>query len=137
MSLSQNEVVDYIKNLKLAEVKSLITVLEEELGVKAGSPMMMAPMAAGPASAAPAVVEEPTEFDLFLRSFGENKINVIKVVRALTGLGLKEAKDVVEGAGPNAAALKTAVSKDDAKAAKTQLEEAGAQVEIKPPLPAK
>jgi large subunit ribosomal protein L7/L12 len=138
MSLSQAEVIDYIKNLRLAEVKTLITALEEELGVKAGAPMMMAgPMMGGAAAAAPVEVEEPTEFDVYLRSFGENKINVIKVVRALTGLGLKEAKDVVEAAGASAAALKTAISMDDAAAARKQLEEAGAQVEIKPPLPTK
>ena len=127
MSLSQNEVVDYIKNLKLSEVKALVDTLEKELGVSAAAPMMA--MAAGPvAAAAAAPVEEKTEFDVILESFGEKKIDVIKVVRELTALGLKEAKELVEGAPKP---VKTAVSKDDAAAAKKKLEEVGAKVSVK------
>lgn len=130
MSLSQNDVVEYIKNLRLAEVKSLITVLEEELGVKAGAAVIAAAPAAGggAAAAAPAPEEEKTEFDVILAAVGEKKIDVIKVVRALTNLGLKEAKDLVEGAPKT---VKAAVSKDDAAAARKELEAVGAKVEIK------
>lgn len=127
MSLSQNEVVDYIKNLKLAEVKALIETLEAELGVKAGAPVM-AVAAAGPAAAAAPVEEEKTEFDVILAAAGEKKIEVIKAVRALTNLGLKEAKELVESAPKP---VKTAVSKEDAAAAKKALEEVGAKVEVK------
>lgn len=126
MSLSQNEVVDYIKNLKLAEVKALIETLENELGVKASAPMVAM---AGPAAAAPAAaVEEKTEFDVILTAVGDKKIDVIKVVRQLTNLGLKEAKELVESAPKP---VKTAVSKDDSAAAKKALEEVGAKVEVK------
>ena len=124
--LSQNEVVDYIKNLKLAEVKGLIETLEAELGVKAGAPVMA--MAAPSAAAPAAVVEEKTEFDVILAAAGEKKIDVIKVVRQLTNLGLKEAKELVESAPK---AVKSAVSKDDAAAAKKALEDVGAKVEVK------
>jgi len=128
MSLSQNEVVDYIKNLRLAEVKGLIEVLEAELGVKAGAAVIAAGPAA-PAAAAPAVVEEEkTEFDVILAAVGDKKIDVIKVVRVLTNLGLKEAKELVESAPKP---VKSAVSKDDAAAAKKALEEVGAKVEVK------
>ncbi len=127
MSVTQADVVDYIKNLKLSEVKALITILEEELGVEASAPVMMGgPMMAGPAAAEEA--EEQTEFDVILKDFGSTKIKVIKAVRALTGLGLKEAKAAVEGV-PNA--IREAVSKEEAEEAKKQLEEAGATVEIK------
>ncbi len=130
MSLSQNDVVEYIKNLRLAEVKSLITALEDELGVKAGAAVIAAAPAAGggAAAAAPAPEEEKTEFDVILSAVGEKKIDVIKVVRQLTGLGLKEAKDLVEGAPKT---VKAAVSKDDAAAAKKDLEAVGAKVDIK------
>ena len=130
MSLSQNDVVEYIKNLRLAEVKSLITALEEELGVKAGAAVIAAAPAAGggAAAAAPAPEEEKTEFDVILAAVGDKKIDVIKVVRALTNLGLKEAKDLVEGAPKT---VKAAVSKDDAAAARKELEAVGAKVEIK------
>lgn len=124
MSLTQDQVVDYIKNLKLGEVKALIETLEDELGVEASAPMAM--MAAGPAAAAEAA-EEKTEFDVILKDFGDKKIGVIKAVRGLTGLGLKEAKALVEEAG---AKVKEGVSKDDAEEAKKVLEEAGAVVEI-------
>jgi len=128
MSIGQNEVVEYIKNLKLSEVKALITRLEDELGVKAGAAMVMGAAPVAAAAAPVEEVEEKTEFDVVLKEIGDNKIGVIKAVRALTGLGLKEAKDAVESA-PNT--LKTAVSKDDAMAAKKALEDAGAKVEIK------
>jgi len=126
MSVTQDQVVDYIKNLKLGEVKALISILEDELGVEASAPMMMGAMpAAGPAAA----VEEQTEFDVMLTGFGDKKIGVIKAVRALTGLGLKEAKELVESA-PDAK-IKEGVSKDDAATAKKELEEAGGTVTIK------
>jgi large subunit ribosomal protein L7/L12 len=127
MSVSQDQVVDYIKNLKLGEVKALIERLEGELGVKAQA--AVAAVAAGPAAAAgaaPAV--EKTEFDVVMSAHGENKIGVIKVVRELTGLGLKEAKALVEGVP---AKVKEGVSKDDANTAAEALKAAGATVEIK------
>jgi len=125
MSISQADVVDYIKNLKLSEVKGLIEVLEEELGVSASAPVMG--VMAGPAAAAEEV-EEQTEFDVILKSYGAKKINVIKVVRAVTGLGLKEAKNLVESAP---APVKEALPKDEADELKQKLEEAGAEVEVK------
>jgi large subunit ribosomal protein L7/L12 len=126
MSVTQEQVVDYIKNLKLSDVKSLIETLEDELGVEASAPMVVGAVAGG--AAAPEAVEEKTEFDVVLKNFGAKKINVIKVVRSATGLGLKEAKELVEGAPSD---VKTAVSKDEAEELKKQLEEAGAEVEIK------
>ena len=127
MALTQADVVEYIKNLKLSEVKGLIETLEEELGVEASAPMMAMPMAGGAAGGAEEA-EEKTEFDVILKDMGAKKINVIKVVRSVTGLGLKEAKDLVEGAPSE---VKTALPKDEAEALKTKLEEAGAAVEIK------
>jgi large subunit ribosomal protein L7/L12 len=132
MSLSQADVVDYIKNLKLSEVKALIETLENELGVKASAPMMaMGAMPAGAGgAAAPAAeaAEEKTEFDVVLKDAGAKKIEVIKAVRAITGLGLKEAKDLVEGAPKE---VKTGISKEEAADARKKLEEAGAVVEVK------
>ena len=119
-------VVEYIKNLKLSEVKGLIETLEEELGVEASAPMMAMPMGGGGAAAEEA--EEQTEFDVILKDMGAKKINVIKVVRSVTGLGLKEAKDLVESAPSE---VKTALPKDEAEALKKTLEEAGATAEIK------
>jgi len=125
MSVSQADVVDYIKNLKLSEVKGLIEILEEELGVEASAPVMaVAGPGAGPAEAA----EEQTEFDVVMSSFGDNKIKVIKAVRAITGLGLKEAKALVDSVPTK---VKEAVSKEEADTAKAQLDEVGASVEIK------
>lgn len=124
MSVSQDQVVDFIKNLKLGEVKSLITRLEDELGVKASAPVAFA---AGPAAAAAPAVEQ-TEFDVILAAVGDKKIEVIKVVRELTGLGLKEAKTLVETAG---AKVKEGASKADADAIKAKLAEVGATVEVK------
>ena len=126
MSISQDQVVDYIKNLKLSEVKALIETLEEELGVEASAPVMAVGAVAG--GAAPEAAEEKTEFDVILADAGAKKINVIKVVRGATGLGLKEAKELVESAPK---AVKEALPKDEAEALKKELEEAGAKVEIK------
>jgi large subunit ribosomal protein L7/L12 len=124
MSATQTDVVDYIKNLKLSEVKALITILEDELGVEANAPVMMGAVAAGPAEA----VEEKTEFDVILKEFGPNKIKVIKAVREATGLGLKDAKGLVESAP---AAIKEAVDKAAAEELKGKLEAVGAVIEIK------
>jgi large subunit ribosomal protein L7/L12 len=127
MSVTQDQVVDYIKNLKLGEVKNLISVLEEELGVEASAPMVMGGMMAAGGAGGEAAAEQ-TEFDVVLTSYGTAKIKVIKVVRELTGLGLKDAKGLVEGAP---APVKEGVSKDDAEGMKAKLEEVGASVEIK------
>ncbi len=125
MSVTQDQVVDYIKNLKLSEVKGLIEILENELGVSASAPVMA--MAAGPAAAAEPE-EEQTEFDVILKDFGAKKINVIKAIRKITGLGLKDAKNLVDEAPST---VKEAVDKDAAEGIKKELEEAGATVEIK------
>lgn len=117
------EVIDIVKDMTVLELSQLVKALEEEFGVSAAAPMAMA----APAAAAP-VEEEKTEFDVILVAAGEKKINVIKVVRELTGLGLKEAKDVVDGAPK---AIKEKTNKDDANAIKAKLEEAGATVEVK------
>ena len=125
MSVSKDEILEAIANMTVMEVVELISAMEEKFGVTAA-----AAVAVGPAAGAGEVVaaEEQTEFDVILTSFGANKVSVIKAVRALTGLGLKEAKDAVEGV-PNT--IKEQVSKDDAEAAKKALEEAGATVEVK------
>jgi len=126
MSISQSEVVEYIKNLKLVEVKALIETLEAELGVKASAPVVVG----GPAAAAAPAEEkvEQTEFTVILKDGGANKINVIKEVRKVTGLGLKEAKALVDEAPKP---VKEAIPKEEAAALKKLLEEAGAVVEIK------
>ena len=127
MATSQADVVEYIKNLKLSEVKGLIEILEDELGVEASAPMMaMAAPAAGAGAAEAA--EEKTEFDVILKAAGDKKIAVIKAVRAATGLGLKEAKDLVESAP---AEVKTALPKEEAEELKKALQEAGAEAEVK------
>ena len=126
MAISQADVVDYIKNLKLSEVKGLIETLEEELGVEASAPVMMGAMPAG--GAADEEKEEQTEFDVILEDAGAKKINVIKVVRKVTGLGLKDAKTLVESAPK---AIKEAVPKEEAEGLKKELEEAGAKVTVK------
>ncbi|MCF8305990.1 MAG: 50S ribosomal protein L7/L12 [Ignavibacteriales bacterium] len=118
------QIVESIKALTLVEASQLKKALEDEFGVSAAAPVAVV---AGPAAAA-APVEEQTEFDVVLESFGANKLNVIKVVRALTGLGLKEAKDLVEGAPKT---VKEQVSKDEAEKVKKELEEAGATVKVK------
>lgn len=126
------QIAEQIQGLSLLEASELVKVLEEKLGVSAAAPVAMMAMGAGPAggaAAAPAPVEEEqTEFDVILKEIGPEKIKVIKVVRELTGLGLKEAKDAVEAA-PNT--LKNAVSKEEANTAKAKLQEVGAVVEIK------
>lgn len=128
MAISQADVVEYIKNLKLSEVKGLIEILEDELGVEASAPMMaMAAPAAGGAGGGEAA-EEKTEFDVILKAAGDKKIAVIKAVRSATGLGLKEAKDLVESAPSE---VKTALPKEEAEALKKELEEAGAEAELK------
>ncbi len=119
------EIMSIIKNMTVLGLAQLVKALETEFGVSAAAPVVAAPAAAAPAAAAPA--EEKTEFTVILKEIGANKINVIKAVRELTGLGLKESKDLVEGAPKP---VKEAVSKDDAAAAKKKLEEAGATVEI-------
>ncbi|MCH8033194.1 MAG: 50S ribosomal protein L7/L12 [Bacteroidetes bacterium] len=119
-------IVDKIKELSLLEASELKKALEDEFGVSAAAPVIVAGAVAGGGEAA--AVEEQTEFDVILTSFGEKKINVIKVVRSHTGLGLKEAKDVVDKA-PNP--VKEGISKDEAEKIKKELEEAGATVELK------
>ena len=127
MAVSKEEILEAIANMTVMDVVELIEAMEKKFGVTAAAAVAASPAgAAGGAEAA--LVEEQTEFDLVLTGFGANKVAVIKVVRALTGLGLKEAKDAVEGAPTT---LKEAISKADAEAAKKQLEEAGATVEIK------
>lgn len=119
------EIVEKIEKLTLLEASELKKALEEKFGVTAAAPMMMGPVAAG--AAAP-VVEEQTEFTVFLKDSGAQKINVIKVVRAATGLGLKEAKDLVDSAPK---AIKEGLSKDDGMKLKREIEEAGGSVELK------
>ena len=123
--ITKEQVVEFIANMTVLELAEFIKELEEKFGVSAAAPAVA--VAAAPAAAAPAE-EEKTEFDVILKEAGANKIGVIKVVRALTGLGLKEAKDKVDGAPST---LKEGVSKEDAEAAKKELTEAGATVEIK------
>ncbi len=119
------QILEEIKGLTLLEMKDLVAALEEEFGVSAAAPVALAGGAAG--GAAPAE-EEKTEFDVILKSAGEKKLNVIKAVREITGLGLKDAKDLVEAAPKP---IKEAISKDEAESLKKQLEEAGAEVEVK------
>jgi large subunit ribosomal protein L7/L12 len=126
MSEKVAQALELIKGMSLLEASELKKALEEEFGVTAAAPVVMAGPAAGGASAAP--VEEQTEFDVILQSAGDKKINVIKVVRAHTGLGLKEAKDLVDGAPKT---VKEAASKDEAEKIKKELEEAGATVTLK------
>ncbi|MBK5968159.1 MULTISPECIES: 50S ribosomal protein L7/L12 [Thiorhodovibrio] len=125
MALSNEEILEAIAEKSVMDVVDLIEKMEEKFGVTAAAAVAAAPAAAG-GDAAPA--EEKTEFDVVLTSFGANKVGVIKAVRGITGLGLKEAKEAVEGAPTT---LKEGVSKADAEEAKKQLEEAGAAVEIK------
>ncbi len=141
--LSRDQVKDYLKNLSLMEAAALVKELEQELGVSAAAPVAVAaapgaggaaaaaaaaPGAGGAPAAAAAPVEEQTEFTVMLKEFGANKINVIKVVRELTGLGLKEAKDLVDGAPKP---VKEGVNKAEAEDIKKKLEEAGGTVELK------
>jgi len=124
MAVSKNEILETISNMSVMEVVELIEAMEEKFNVSAAAVAVAAPAA----SASAAVVEEKTEFDVVLTSFGENKVGVIKVIRAVTGLGLKEAKDLVEAAPST---VKEGLSKADAADIKKQLEEAGASVDVK------
>ena len=126
--VTQQQVVDYIKGISVLELSQLVKTLESELGVSAAAAMPMAMPMGGGAAAAAAPAEEKTEFTVTLTEVGTNKINVIKVVREITALGLKEAKDLVEGAPKN---VKEQVSKADAEDMKKKLTEAGATVELK------
>ena len=127
--INQQQVVDYIKGISVLELSNLVKALETELGVSAAAAMPMAmPMAGGAAPGAAAPVEEQTEFTVTLTEIGSNKINVIKAVREVTSLGLKEAKDLVESAPKP---IKEAVTKDEAAAIKKKFEDAGAKVEVK------
>jgi large subunit ribosomal protein L7/L12 len=125
--INREQVVDFLSNLPVIQLADLIKTLEDKWGVKA-APVAVAAAAAGPAAAAAAPAEEQTEFNVDLKEAGANKISVIKVVREITGLGLKEAKDLVEGAPKT---LKEGVSKADAEEMKKKLEDAGAKVELK------
>ena len=127
--VTQQQVVDYIKGISVLELSQLVKTLESELGVSAAAAMpMMAMPGAAAAGGAAAPAEEKTEFNVTLTEVGANKINVIKVVREITSLGLKEAKDLVEGAPK---AVKEGVTKDEAAAIKKKFEEVGAKVEVK------
>ena len=128
--ITQQQVVDYIKGISVLELSQLVKTLESELGVSAAAamPMMMPGMAAGAAGGGAAAAEEKTEFNVILTDVGDKKINVIKVVREVTNLGLKEAKDLVEGTPKP---IKEGVSKDEAQTLKKKFEEVGAKVEIK------
>lgn len=127
--LSKDEIIEAISGLTLLETAELVKALEEKFGVSAAAPMAMAAVAApGAGGGAAAAAEEQTEFDAILKSVGEKKIQVIKVVRELTGLGLKEAKDLVDGAPKP---VKEKVSKQEAEQIKTKLEAEGATVEVK------
>ena len=125
MSASQEDILESISNMSVMEVVDLISAMEEKCGVSAAAAVAAAPAAGGGDAAA---VEEQTEFDVVMTSFGSNKVSVIKAVRAITGLGLKEAKGLVESAPTP---VKEAASKDEAEDIKKQLEEAGATVEVK------
>jgi large subunit ribosomal protein L7/L12 len=125
MAASKEEILDAISNMTVMEIVDLVKMMEDKFGVTAAAPVAM--MAAGPAAAAP-VVEEQTEFTVTMTSFGANKVGVIKVIREITGLGLKEAKDLVEGVP---SLVKESIPKADADALKKKLEEAGAAAEIK------
>lgn len=126
MALTKDEVVEFLSNMSVMEIAGLVKELEEKWGVSAAAPVAVA--VGGGAGGGAAAAEEKTEFDVVLTDGGAQKINVIKEVRGLTGLGLKEAKDLVEGAPKT---VKSGVSKDDAKKMKEVLEKAGAKVEIK------
>ena len=126
MAVSKEDILETISNMSVMDVVDLMWEMEEKFGVSAAAPVAVAagPAAGGDAAAA----EEQTEFDVAMTSFGENKVGAIKAVRAITGLGLKEAKEMVEGAP---ATVKEGASKDEAEEVKKQLEEAGAKVELK------
>ncbi len=124
-AITKEQVVEFIENMTVLEMSEFVKELEEKFGVSAAAPVAVA---AAPAAGDAAAAEEQSEFDVILASFGEKKINVIKAVRAITGLGLKEAKELVDGAPGT---VKEGASKDEAEEIKKQLEEAGATVELK------
>ena len=126
MSDKVTNLIEEVKNLTVLELSELVKALEEEFGVSAAAPMAVAAPAAG--GAAPEAAAEKSEFDVVLTSAGGSKLNVIKIVREITGLGLKEAKEAVDGAPKT---IKEAVAKDEAESIKAKLEEAGAKVELK------
>ena len=126
-NITKDQVIEFISNMSVLEMSELVKEMEEKFGVSAAAAAVAAPVAAGAGDAA-APAEEKTEFDVILTSIGEKKINVIKEVRAITGLGLKEAKEAVESAPK---AIKEGVSKEEAEEVKKKLEEAGASVELK------
>ncbi|MDZ7735477.1 MAG: 50S ribosomal protein L7/L12 [Gammaproteobacteria bacterium] len=126
MAVSKEDILETISNMTVLEVVELVEAMEEKFGVSAAA--MAAPAAAAGAAAGGEAAEEQTEFDVVMSSFGDNKVGVIKVIRAITGLGLKEAKEMVEGAPST---VKEGASKDEAEDIKKQLEEAGAKVEVK------
>ena len=125
MAVSKNDILDTISNMSVMEVVELIEAMEEKFNVSAAA---AAVAVAAPAEGGSAAAEEKTEFDVVMSSFGDNKVSVIKAVRGITGLGLKEAKELVEGVPSS---IKEGVSKDEANDIKKQLEEAGASVEVK------
>jgi large subunit ribosomal protein L7/L12 len=124
MAVSKDDILQAISDMSVMDIVDLISDMEEKFGVSAAAAVAVAAPAAGDAAA----VEEKTEFDVILKSFGANKINVIKAIRTITGLGLKEAKDMVEGVPST---VKEAIAKEAAEDFKKQLEEAGAEVEVK------
>ena len=124
--ITKEQVIEFVKQMSVLELAEMVKELEDKFGVSAAAPVAVA--AAGPAAGGEAAAEEQTEFDVVLTAIGEKKIGVIKVVRAITGLGLKEAKDLVDGT-PNT--VKEGASKEEAEGIKTQLEEAGATAELK------
>lgn len=126
MAVSKEDILETISNMSVMDVVELISAMEEKFGVSAAAPVAMA--AGGAAADGGAAAEEQTEFNVVMSSFGDNKVSVIKAVRAITGLGLKEAKDMVEGVP---ATIKEGVEKAEADTVKKQLEEAGATVEVK------
>ena len=128
MAVAKEEMLETIGNMTVLEIVDLIAAMEEKFGVSAAAAVAAVPAAAAAAGGEAAAAEEKTEFDVVMSSFGEKKVNVIKVVREITGLGLKEAKDLVEGVPST---VKEAVPKDEAESLKKKLEDAGATVEVK------
>ena len=128
MAASKEEILDAISNMTVMEIVDLVKLMEDKFGVTAAAPVAVAAAGGGGAAAAAPAVEEKTEFNVTMTSFGANKVGVIKVIREITGLGLKEAKDLVEGVPSQ---VKDGIPKADAEAIKKKLEEAGAAAEIK------
>ena len=128
MAATKEDILDAISNMTVMEIVDLVMMMEDKFGVTAAAPMAVAAAGGGAAAAAAPAVEEKTEFNVTMTSFGANKVGVIKVIREITGLGLKEAKDLVEGVPSQ---VKDGIPKADAEAIKKKLEEAGAAAEIK------